>query len=147
MHIVPLRFVFAVAVEHLDAMILPVGDIDPALFVGANVVDDVELPRIASRFAPRKKRLSVGRVFVHARIPITVGDVEIARRRKSHVSAAVKRLTALIGRRLARNTQGENNFSVQRALSYRMVAIIAQEDRFIGTHRGAMSPLEYALSP
>src|SRR5262245_56699099 len=42
-HIVPLGLVFAVAVEHLDSMILPVGDIDPALFVSANVVYDVEL--------------------------------------------------------------------------------------------------------
>ena len=61
--------------------------------------------------------------------------------------AAVKRLAALIRRRLARNTQGKNNFSVQRALSHRVVAIVGQENRFIRTHRGAMSPFEHALAP
>jgi hypothetical protein len=48
---------------------------------------------------------------------------------------------------LARDTQGENNFAVQGALPHRMVAIIAQENRFIRTYRGAMGSLEYALSP
>jgi hypothetical protein len=33
--IVPLRLVFAVAVEHLHAVVLAVGDIDPAVGVGA----------------------------------------------------------------------------------------------------------------
>src|SRR2546430_6001710 len=41
--IVPLCLVFAVAVEYLDAMVLAVGDIDPAVGVGSDVVDDVEL--------------------------------------------------------------------------------------------------------
>src|SRR5882672_5395649 len=131
MQIVPLRLVLAVAVEHLDTMVLPIGDIDPALLIGANVMDDVELPGIASRLAPGEKRLSVGRILVHAGVPIAVGNIEIACRRKSHMGAAVKRLAALIRRRLARHTQGENDFSIQGALSYRMVAIIAQKNRFV----------------
>src|ERR1700759_182484 len=39
--IVPLRLVLAVAVEHLHAMVLAVGDIDPAVAVGRDVVDDI----------------------------------------------------------------------------------------------------------
>jgi hypothetical protein len=47
--IVPLRLVFAVAVEYLDAVVLAVGDIDPPLGVGDDVVDDVELAGIGAR--------------------------------------------------------------------------------------------------
>ena len=36
--VVPLRLVFAVAVEHLHAVVLAVGDIDPAVGVGGDVV-------------------------------------------------------------------------------------------------------------
>ena len=63
------------------------------------------------------------------------------------MGAAIERLAALIGRRLARNTQGENDFSIQGALSYRMVAIIAQKNRFVGTYRGTVSPFKNALPP
>src|SRR5271163_1021347 len=41
--VLPLGLVPAVAVEHLDAVVLAVGDIDPAVRVGADVVDDIEL--------------------------------------------------------------------------------------------------------
>src|SRR6516165_9762429 len=41
--IVPLSLVFAVAVEYLDPVIFAVGDVDPAVGVGADVVDEVEL--------------------------------------------------------------------------------------------------------
>ena len=43
MQIVPLRFIFAVAVEHLHAMVLPVGDVDPAGIVGGDIVGDVAI--------------------------------------------------------------------------------------------------------
>jgi hypothetical protein len=38
--IVPLRLVFAVAVEYLHTMVFAVGDIDPTLGVGADIVHD-----------------------------------------------------------------------------------------------------------
>src|SRR5881227_3257167 len=47
--IIPLRLVFAVAVEHLDAVVLAVGDIDEAVGIGCDVVDDVELAGIGAR--------------------------------------------------------------------------------------------------
>src|SRR6201999_4508101 len=56
----PLRFVFAVAVEHLDAMVFAVRDTDPAVGVAANVVYDVELALAGSRFAPRHQQFAVG---------------------------------------------------------------------------------------
>jgi hypothetical protein len=50
--VLPLRLVFAVAVEHLDAMVLTVRDIAPAVGVAADVVDNVELALAGSGFAP-----------------------------------------------------------------------------------------------
>src|ERR1700730_11706055 len=50
--IVPLRLVFAVAVEYLDAVVLAIGDIDPAIGIGADVVDDIELAGIGAGAAP-----------------------------------------------------------------------------------------------
>src|SRR5581483_9569688 len=50
--IVPLRLVLAVAVEHLHAMILAVGDVDKAVGVGRDVVHDVELAGIGAGLAP-----------------------------------------------------------------------------------------------
>src|SRR6516162_233427 len=80
-HVVPLPLVFAVAVEHLDAVVLAVGDIDPAIRVTADVVRDVELAGIGAGFAPRHQELAVRRVFVDAGIAIAVGDIDLLPRR------------------------------------------------------------------
>jgi hypothetical protein len=56
----PLRLVFAVAAEHLDAMVFTVRDIDPAVGVAADVVDNVELALAGSGFAPRHQQFAVG---------------------------------------------------------------------------------------
>src|SRR5262245_5236514 len=61
--------------------------------------------------------------------------------------AAIERLAALVRRRLIWHTQGENDFSIQGALSHGVVAVIAQEDRFVGTQRRTVRPFEYALAP
>ena len=147
MQVVPLGLVLAVAVEHLNAMVLPVGDINPALFIGANVVHDVELPGITTRLAPGEEQFTVGRILVHAGVAIAVGNIDLSFGGESYMGAAVKRLAALIGRRLTRDTQGENDFSIQGALSYCMIAIIAQKNRFVGTYRGTVRPFEDTLSP
>src|SRR5271166_591099 len=52
MQIIPLSFELAVAVEHLDPMVLAVGDIDPAVGVAADVVRNVELARVGAGLAP-----------------------------------------------------------------------------------------------
>src|SRR5437773_3348946 len=70
MHIVPLGLVLAVAVENLHAMILPVSDVNPAVLIGADIVNDIELTGIAPGFALREKQFSIGRVFVHAGIAV-----------------------------------------------------------------------------
>src|SRR5215831_715900 len=50
--IVPLGFEPAVAVEHLHAVVLAVGDIDPTVRVAADVVRDVELAGVGARLTP-----------------------------------------------------------------------------------------------
>src|SRR4029077_12627229 len=61
--IVPLRFIFAAAVEHLYAMVLAIGDIDEAIGVGCDIVHDVELARIGAGLAPAFEQPAVGCVF------------------------------------------------------------------------------------
>jgi len=51
MQVIPLHLVFAVAVEHLHAVVLAVGDVDIAVGIGGDVVDDVELAGIGAGFA------------------------------------------------------------------------------------------------
>ena len=78
--IVPLRFVLAVAVKDLHAMIFAIGDVDPTLVVAGDIVDEIELPRIGTRLAPGEQQFAVGRILVNARVGVAVGDVYIALR-------------------------------------------------------------------
>src|SRR5438552_453902 len=100
--IVPLGLVSAVAVEHLDAVIFAVGDIDPSVRIGCDVVDDVELAGIGAGLAPAFEQPAVGRVCVDAGVAVTVGDVDLPLGRQRSMRAAVKRLAAHERRRLVR---------------------------------------------
>src|SRR3954449_3024342 len=53
MQVLPLRFELTVAVEHLDAVVFAVGDINPAVGIATDVVDDVELALAGPRRTPR----------------------------------------------------------------------------------------------
>src|SRR5258708_20479495 len=74
--VVPLRLPSAVAVEDLHPVVLAVGDVDPAVRIAADVVRNVELPRIGAGLAPRGQQLAVGRVFVDAGVAVAVRHVE-----------------------------------------------------------------------
>src|SRR5215210_624206 len=54
--VLPLGLEFAVAVEHLDAMIFTVGDVDPAVGVATDVVHDVEFAFAGAWLAPRQQK-------------------------------------------------------------------------------------------
>jgi hypothetical protein len=136
--VVPLRLVPAVAVEHLHAVVLAVGHVDPAVGIAGDVVRDVELARIGAGGAPGEQELAVGRVFVHARIAVAVGHVDVALRRHRGVGAAMKRLPAHVGRRLAGDAEGEQHLSVARALADGVVAIVGEPDRVVGRHVDAV---------
>src|SRR5260370_30197272 len=64
--IVPLGFELAVAVEHLDPMVLPVVDIDPAIAVAADVVGNVGLSGIVAGLAPGPQELPIRRALMYA---------------------------------------------------------------------------------
>jgi hypothetical protein len=51
--IIPLGLVLAVAVEDLNPMVLAVGDINPAIGVGSDVVNDIEFTGVGARAALR----------------------------------------------------------------------------------------------
>src|SRR6266511_3918112 len=147
MHVVPLRLVFAVAVENLNAVILAIRDVDPTFLVGANVVHDVELSGIGTRFSPRQQQFAVRRIFMHARIAVAVRNINIALGREGYMRAAIKRFAALIGRRLSRNSDRQKNFSIQGAFADRVIAVIGQKNRLLRSDGRAVRPLENAVPP
>ena len=55
-----MRLVFPLGAEDLDAMILTVGDVYPAVVIDNDVVDDIELAVPGARFAPGKEQPAVG---------------------------------------------------------------------------------------
>ena len=54
----PLRFKPPVAIEDLDAVILPIGDVDPSVFVARNVVWQIELSGPGTGLANIRARLA-----------------------------------------------------------------------------------------
>src|SRR5215510_2921119 len=104
--IVPLRLVLAVAVEHLHAMVLAVGHIDPAIGIAVDVVRNIELVWISARPAPGEQQLAVRRVFVHPGVAIAVGHIDVALRGHRSVSAAMERLATHVWSRLAGDAEG-----------------------------------------
>jgi hypothetical protein len=132
--VVPLRLVLAVAIEHLHAMILAVGYIDPAVGIASDIVRDVELARIGAGPAPGQQQLAVRRVFVDARVAITIRHIDVALRRHGGVGAAMERLATHVGGRLAGQAQRQQDLPFERALANRMVAIVGQPNRVVRRH-------------
>ena len=145
--IVPLRLVFAVAVEHLHAVVLAVGDIDPAVGVGDDVVDDVELAGIGAGLAPGLDQLAVGRVFVDAGIAVAVGHIDLALRRQRSVGAAVERLAAHERRGLVRNADGQQHLAVGGAFAHGVVAVVGAIEIVVGVDVQAVRAVEQAFAP
>src|SRR5262245_46059183 len=70
----------AVAVEHLDAPVVAVADIDQALRVGGDAVHEAELAGTFAVLAPGFHPLAVLVVFGDAGIHIAVADIDVALR-------------------------------------------------------------------
>jgi hypothetical protein len=65
----------------------------------------IELARIGARPAPGEQQLAVRRVFVHARVTIAVGHIDVALRRHRGVGAAMEWLAAT-GRKPSETSRG-----------------------------------------
>ena len=63
------------------------------------------------------------------------------------MSATIERLATLVRRRLARDTEGEENLAIQSALAHRVITVIGKIDRVIAPHGYAVGALELALAP
>ena len=63
------------------------------------------------------------------------------------MGAAMKRLPAHEGCRLAGNAQRQQHLSFQRALADGVIAIVGQKDRLIGTYSCAVRPLKNTVAP
>ena len=63
------------------------------------------------------------------------------------MGAAVERLAAHIGRRLAGDADRQQHLAVERALADRVVAVIGQPDRVVRRHEDAVRAQEHALAP
>src|SRR5437016_1957597 len=70
MQVIPLRLVFAVAVEHLHAVVLAVGDVDPAVGVGDDIMHAVELAGAGAGLTPALAQLAVRRERAHAGVAV-----------------------------------------------------------------------------
>src|SRR6185295_12871177 len=145
--IVPLRLVFAVAVEHLHAVVLAVGDIDPAVGIGRDIMDDVELAGIGAGLAPGFQQLSVRRIFVDAGIAVAVRDIDLALRRQRGVGAAVKRLAAHERRRLVRDADREQHLAIGGALAHGVVAVVGAIQIVVGIDVQAVRAVEQVFAP
>src|ERR1700721_1109561 len=130
--IVPLRLVSAVAVEHLHAVVLAVGDIDPAVGVSDDVMDDVELAGVGAGLAPGPDPFSIGCEFVDAGIAVTVGHIDLALRRQRRMGAAVERLAAHERRRLVRNADGQQHLAIAGAFADGVVAVVGAIEIVVG---------------
>src|SRR6185436_12043416 len=134
-------------VEHLDAMVLAIGDVYPALRIAADVVRDVELAGIGTGFAPGKQQLAIRRVLVDTRVAVPVSDVDITARRQSGMRAAMKRFSAHVRRRFAGDTNLQKNPAVERALAHGVIAVVGAVERLVRADVDAVRIPEYALAP
>src|SRR5260370_17930480 len=67
----------AIPVEDLDTRILPVADIDQVA-INHDGVGGVELSRAGTLHSPAKQFIAVLVKLQHPRIPVTIGDVDVA---------------------------------------------------------------------
>src|SRR2546428_4469400 len=77
LHVGPLGQELSVRAENLDAVVLPIAYEYAAVGVHRHAVRDHELAGAVARFTPRAPQLAIRRELVHARVPVTIGDVEV----------------------------------------------------------------------
>jgi hypothetical protein len=110
-------------------------------------VHDVELAFAGAGLAPRLQQFAVGRILVHARVAVAVGDIDLAPRRECGVGAAVERLAAHIRRRIAGHAELQQYLPVECHLVHEMAAVIGQEHRVVGRHMDTVRSRILALAP
>src|SRR5215468_9309719 len=79
MDIVPHGNELAVWVKDLDAMALPIRDVDVVIFVDNHIVRPDELARIDARRAPGEQVPPLRGEFMDPGVPVAIRDIQMAR--------------------------------------------------------------------
>ena len=148
-NVVPHGDQLAVGVEYLDAMGLPISDVDIVILVDDHIVRSDELTRIDAWGAPGEQVPPLGGEFMHAAVAIAVRDVQMPRdRRHRHVGRAIERIALPFGGRTVGTAQGHEQLPVQRELLDRVQPIVHTVDHIVRTNMDAVRPCaEQTLAP
>jgi len=147
MYIAPLRLELAVAVEHLDPVILAVGNIDPPVGITMNVVRQVEFTLTNAAFAPGEQVFPVWGELMHLGVAISVGHIDLAFGRQSGMRTATKRLATHEGGRLTGDADGHQHLAIERAFSHAVGTVVSAEYSIVGRHVYTMSAREKTFAP
>jgi len=74
----PLAQEFSLTIEHLDPLVVAIGDVHAALRIGHHIVGQPEFTGSCSTRAPLQQEFSVRRVLHHSGAGVAVGDVNVA---------------------------------------------------------------------
>src|SRR5262249_34338979 len=133
--------------EHLHTVVFTVGDIDPAVVIGGDVMGDVELAGRGTRLPPRAEQLAGRGELVHPRIAVAIRHVNVALGRKCRVCAAMTRFPAHVGPLLAGNSNGELYASRGGALAHAVIAVSGAIERVVCVDVETVRAVEHTLPP
>src|SRR5439155_4075310 len=144
----PLRDELAALIEHLDALVAAIADVEPPLRIDGDAVRLVELSRLGPLAAPPSDELAVLRVLDYPRVgALAVGDEDVAVLRDDQIGHAVERVARLIVAGDALAAERHQQLAVGAELEDLVVAAIGDPDmpRAIGAQK--MRRLEHVLAP
>src|SRR5260370_18216832 len=110
-------------------MVLAVNHVVPAMGGAGDLGRNIELAWISAWPAPGEQQLAVRRVFVHPGVAIAVGHIDVALWGHRGVSAAMERLAAHVGCRLAGYAEVHPPLSFQPALPDRVRPLVGKPIR------------------
>src|SRR5262249_25609334 len=141
--VLPLPLIASSVVEDLDAVVLAVGDVYETLGVGGDVMGNVEASRVGARLSPREEVSAAGIVLVHARVAVTVGDVDVAGAgTQRDVGRPVEGLAALKGGRTVGIAERQQELPLRRELPDGVMEIVGQPERSVRTDRDSVRATE-----
>src|SRR5664280_3831865 len=140
----PLVNEVAILVEDLYALILTVADIDATLLVDGNRVGQIEFSWACAVLAPGLDVIAVPIELDDARIPITVGSVDVAVFSKGHIGRLVEKAVCLSAG--IDPTQYQQNGTRGVQFEYEIVSIVRCPQVIVGIDSQPMGMHEESLA-